>query len=446
MALERYITSQAHFYQRDAEKEAAAFSAMVPGNFADFPASAADQCALVDQMMTAMEDTTDILDNLKNDAHINCIRAKADDEVEEKAWKVMRVPKLLTAYFPNFMDRWEALVALMRHSKTAVADLFAIHYMDRYVHNPVTELDTKLSNDYTNKMRDFNKDVKAASRFRSSVTTVDRITSIYDAAGNLSSTATRALAGLADGADFVVKSRLVPTFGAICGITNDKPTFADNSWDSGQSLIQDLKPDCQQDLLYDAPSGACDDIVDLTEDDQERLLAVGESDLIGGNLISRAIAVRRLRNELLGLAEEHQGTKEGTVGEVERDNGHQALEGPNDPSTPSPDAVNPHFDSRYSTPVQHLTLSEQSHIDHKHSTPDQNQPLGDQPEQPSPNGRTAPPKNELDADHSPFFAEAYHEPIDSYDGEDVSSQVALDGRIAKYGNNPYDIDHDWYEL
>ncbi|KAK3484867.1 uncharacterized protein B0T23DRAFT_433392 [Neurospora hispaniola] len=136
-----------------------------------------------------LKDTTDILDNPDNNAHINCIRAKSDDEVEEKAWEVMfeaydaqrgkRVSRLLTAYFPNFMDRWEALVALMRHSKAAVADLFAIHYMDRYVHNPVTELDTKLSNNYTNKMRDFNKDVKAASKFRGSVTTVDRITSIY---------------------------------------------------------------------------------------------------------------------------------------------------------------------------------------------------------------------------------------------------------------------------
>ncbi|KHE85296.1 hypothetical protein GE21DRAFT_1206651 [Neurospora crassa] len=65
--------------------------------------------------------------------------------------------------------------------------------------------------------------------------------------------ATRALAGLADGADFVVKSQLVPTFGAICGMANDKQTFADNSWNAVQALIQDLKPDCQRDLLYDAP-------------------------------------------------------------------------------------------------------------------------------------------------------------------------------------------------
>lgn len=51
--------------------------------------SATDQCSLVDQMMTAMKDTTDILDHPDNNAHINCIRAKSDDEVEEKAWEVM---------------------------------------------------------------------------------------------------------------------------------------------------------------------------------------------------------------------------------------------------------------------------------------------------------------------------------------------------------------------
>ncbi|KAK3488039.1 uncharacterized protein B0T23DRAFT_398698 [Neurospora hispaniola] len=67
-----------------------------------------------------------------------------------------------------------------------------------------------------------------------------------------------------------------------------------------------LRTSSRQVWVCGGPSGACDDIVDLTEEDQERLLAVGKSDLIGGNLISRSIAVHRLRNELLGLAEEHQ--------------------------------------------------------------------------------------------------------------------------------------------
>ncbi|KAH7625409.1 hypothetical protein B0T09DRAFT_325290 [Sordaria sp. MPI-SDFR-AT-0083] len=94
-----------------------------------------------------------------------------------------RIPKLLTAYFPNYMDRFEALLALMRHSKAAVADLIAESYMDRCVHNPVTELD--LSSNHTNKFRNFNKDVKAAARFSGRTITENGITRIYDVAGNL---------------------------------------------------------------------------------------------------------------------------------------------------------------------------------------------------------------------------------------------------------------------
>ncbi|EGO58618.1 hypothetical protein NEUTE1DRAFT_25253, partial [Neurospora tetrasperma FGSC 2508] len=306
---QRYITSQAHFYQRKAEKEAAAFSAMVPGNFADFPTGAADQCTLVDQMMTAMKDTTAILDNPDNNAHINCIRAKSDDEVEEKAWEVMfeaydaqrgkRVSRLLTAYFPNFMDRWEALVALMR---------------------------TKLSNNYTNKMRDFNKDVKAASKFRGSVTTVDRITSIYDAAGNLVSTFVRPekrplsdflghrLAGIA-------KPKRVRTRTT----TGDSATSGPTSSNSGNS---------EQHV-----GGTAGSSMTPIQEEEEDLMAAIQEDGEG----------------VMALT---QGKEEGAMGEADKDDGDKALEGPNEPSTPHPDAVNSHFDSRYPTPVHHLALGE----------------------------------------------------------------------------------------
>nr|CAB97471.2 hypothetical protein [Neurospora crassa] len=84
--------------------------------------------------------------------------------------------------------------------------------------------------------------------------------------------ATRALAGLADGADFVVKSQLVPTFGAICGMANDKQTFADNSWNAVQALIQDLKPDCQRDLFQN-PRDDIDDALVGYEDNKDTCLS-----------------------------------------------------------------------------------------------------------------------------------------------------------------------------
>ncbi|KAK3484868.1 uncharacterized protein B0T23DRAFT_433393 [Neurospora hispaniola] len=141
-----------------------------------------------------------------------------------------------------------------------------------------------------------------------------------------------------------------------------------------------------------------------------------------------------------------QEKEEGAMGEADKDDGDKALEGPNGLNTSSLDAVNSHSDNQCATLDQHSSLGEQSHNDNEDSAPDQHQSLGDQSEQPSTNEPRAPPNNETDADLSPFFAEAYHEPIDSYNGEDVSSQAALDGRVTKDGNNPYEVDLDWYEL
>ncbi|ESA42760.1 hypothetical protein NCU07640 [Neurospora crassa OR74A] len=306
MACERYITSRDHIYQRKAEKEAAALSAMVPGNFGDFPTSAADQCALVDQMMTAMKDTTDILDNPKNDAHINCIRAKADDEVEEKAWEIMfdaydaqrgkRVPKLLTAYFPNFVDRWEALMALMR---------------------------TRLSNNYTNKMRDFNKDVKAASKFRGSVTNVDRITSIYDAAGNLVSTFVRPM-----------KRPLSDFLGhRLAGIA--KPKRVRTRTTIGDSITPTSSNSSNSEQHVGGRTAGT--MTPIQEEDEDPMASIHEEE---------------------GVVASTQGKEEGAMGEADKDDGDKAHEGPNEPCTPHLNAVHSHFDSWYPTPVQHLALSE----------------------------------------------------------------------------------------
>ncbi|KAK3338788.1 hypothetical protein B0H65DRAFT_579582, partial [Neurospora tetraspora] len=399
---QRYITSQAHFYQRKAEKEAAAFNAMVPGNFADFPTRATDQCFLVDQMMAAMKDTTDILDNPDNNAHINCIRAKSDDDLEEKAWEAMfdaydaqrgkRVHKLLTAYFPNFMDRWEALVALMR---------------------------TKLSNNHTNKMRDFNKDVKAASKFGGSVTTVDRITSVYDAAGNLVRAFVRP------------EKRPLSDFlgNRLAGIA--KPKRARTRAATGDSTISvpaSSNSSNSEQPVAGTAGGPMTPIQEEEEDDH---------------------AMAAIHEDEEGVMATTQGKEEGAVGEVEKDDGYEALEGPNGLSTPSPDAFNPHFNNQYPTPTQHLPLGEQSNIANQHPiypTPDQHESLGEQSEQPSPNGYTVPPNNEMDANPFPLSAEAHHEPIASHHGEDVGIQAALDGRATNNGHYLYEVDLDWYEL
>ncbi|KAK3396594.1 hypothetical protein B0T20DRAFT_502031 [Sordaria brevicollis] len=101
-------------------------------------------------------------------------------------------------------------------------------------------------------------------------------------------------------------SRLKP-FSDLLGIPAMVPAKSFYAARTFQDLIDDLKPEYQAPLWLGAPSAACDEIVDLTEEDQERLFGVNESDLIGGNLISRPIAFRRLRNELRDPAEKYEG-------------------------------------------------------------------------------------------------------------------------------------------
>lgn len=291
--------------------------------------------------------------------------------------------------------------------------------MSRQVHSshPVGDITdfcstkTKLSNNYTNKMRDFNKDVKAASKFRGSVTTVDRITSIYDAAGSLVST-------------FVPpEKRLLSDFlgHRLGGIAKPKRVRTKTTTGDATTPTSSNSSNLEQHVGGTASSP----MTPIQEEDEDLMAAIQE----GGK----------------GVMPSTPGKEEAAMGEADKDDGDKALEGPNEPSTPHPDAVDSHFHSRYLTPVQDLALGKQSYNYHEDSTPDKHQPLGGQSEQPSPNGHRAPSNNEMDVDLSPFFAEAYHEPIDSYDGEDVSSQAALDGEVTKNGNYPYEVDDDWYE-
>lgn len=261
-------------------------------------------------------------------------------------------------------------------------------------------------------MRDFNKDVKAASKFRGSVTTVDQITSIYDAAGNLVSTFVRPekhplsdflghrLAGIA-------KPQRVRTRTT----TGDSTTPTSSNSSNSEQRVR---------------SATAGPMTPIQEEDEDFMVVPREN---GEGVIATT-----------------EGSEEGAMGEADKDDGDKALEGPNGLNISSPDAFNSHSDNQCATPDQHSSLGEQSHNDNENSVPDQHQSLGDQSEQPSTNGPKTPPNNETGAYLSPFFTEAYHDPIDSYDEEDVSSQAALDGRVTKDGNNPYEVDLDWYEL
>lgn len=312
-------------------------------------------------------------------------------------------------------------------------------------------------------MRDFNKDVKAASKFGGSVTTVDRITSVYDAAGNLVRAFVRP------------EKRPLSDFlgNRLAGIA--KPKRARTRAATGDSTISVPASSNSSNSEQPVAGTAGGPMTPIQEEEEDVMAATQEEE-------DHAMAA--IHEDEEGVMATTQGKEEGAVGEVEKDDGYEALEGPNGLSTPSPDAFNPHFNNQYPTPTQHLPLGEQSNIANQHPivnqhlplgdqsyvsnqyprpdqdlsfgeqsyvnnqypTPDQHESLGEQSEQPSPNGYTVPPNNEMDANPFPLSAEAHHEPIASHHGEDVGIQAALDGRATNNGHYLYEVDLDWYEL
>ncbi|KAK1779783.1 hypothetical protein QBC45DRAFT_373942 [Copromyces sp. CBS 386.78] len=323
---QRYITSHAHLLQRKAAREAAAFNALVLGNFADFPTRPTDQYPLIDQMKAAMRDESDILDNPDNNAHINRIRATSDEDLEEKAWELMfdaydvqrgkRIPKLSTAYFPNYLDRFDALVALMR---------------------------TKLSNNHSNKLREFNKDVKAAAKFSGRTTTAeDGTTRIYDVAGNL------------------VKEFRRPEKRPLSELLGDRlasiarPKRARTRTASGPTSSNSTNSSTPEEPVVD----------------------------VGGSLTP----IQEEGGDVEGATDEEeerpfspvQGTEEDALGKAEKDDGNAAFRAQNRFSTPSADACNSHFDDPYPRPDQSLLLNRQSSFTNQDPTSNQNLSSGKQ--------------------------------------------------------------------
>ncbi|KAK3947397.1 hypothetical protein QBC32DRAFT_374333 [Pseudoneurospora amorphoporcata] len=371
----RYITSHAHLIQRKATREAAAFNALVTGNVADFPTHPTDQYPLIDSMKAAMRDESDILDNPDNNAHINRIRATSDEDLEEKAWDLMfdaydvqrgkRIPKLSTAYFPNYMDRFDALVALMR---------------------------TKLSNNHTNKVREYNKDVKAAAKFSGRTTTAeDGTTRIYDAAGNL------------------VKEFRRPEKRPLSELLGDRltsiarPKRARTRTASGPTSSDSTNSSTPEEPVVEI-SGSLTPIQEEGED------VVGVAATRGGKELAMTAdadneegATDEEEERLLSPA---QGTEEDALGKAEKDDGHAAFEAPNGLTTPSLDA---HLMAN-----QHLPLGYQPYSSDQFPTPNQHEAVGEQSEQDSPDDYPASPSYEVDL-------------LGERSGEDDGGQAALDG-------------------
>ncbi|KAJ4385108.1 hypothetical protein N0V85_008239 [Neurospora sp. IMI 360204] len=196
---QRFITSAAQFHQLQQEARAAALSSANAAKCADFPKTDDEKLVLIDEVLRAMTNTTLLVDNvgenLNDNADVRAIRNMPRKRQEEMAWTWLykardiqlgiRNPDVYTPEFPNFMSRWKAFVSFVRSTKAGATDLFAASYMDRYIGNPIAELDTKVSNNHTNKLKIFNTELKGARDNGRTVTENDDIAEIRDASGAL---------------------------------------------------------------------------------------------------------------------------------------------------------------------------------------------------------------------------------------------------------------------
>ncbi|KAK3947394.1 hypothetical protein QBC32DRAFT_318880 [Pseudoneurospora amorphoporcata] len=180
----RIIRNAAHFFQREAAATAAALNGANAGNCDDFPEHEAEQLACIDQMLDAIDNTEGVIDNDSSDQ--KAIRDLPRDKMETMAWRalykikdvqmVLHNPDILTVHFPNYM-RYS--------SKAAATQFFAVPLIDRFIANPIMELDTKLSNNNTNAKKVYNSEVKAAESNGRTVTKLDDRAEIRDASGEL---------------------------------------------------------------------------------------------------------------------------------------------------------------------------------------------------------------------------------------------------------------------
>ncbi|CCC14205.1 unnamed protein product [Sordaria macrospora k-hell] len=194
---EHIIRNAADFFQREAAERAAERAAALnganAGNCDDFPDDDNGQLVLVDQMIEAIDNTDGVIDNDNSDQ--KAIRELPGDKKEKIAWRAMfkirdvqrglHHPDLLTVTFPNYMSRFRATCALVRSSKAAATQFFAVPLFDRFIANPIMELDNKLSNNNTNASKAYNGEVKGAEKNSRTVTKFDNRAEIRDASGEL---------------------------------------------------------------------------------------------------------------------------------------------------------------------------------------------------------------------------------------------------------------------
>ncbi|KAK3502214.1 hypothetical protein B0T13DRAFT_486875 [Neurospora crassa] len=172
---QRYIQSMDDYWRLEME-------ALMPpnsggGTAADIPTTNEERFRLVDQMVAAFRNTDNICDSRADThGHIRFVEEELTDKSAERmAWKLLLHPvnssnastlqaetqacegsegdflsnpatRIARAQFKDFTTRWRVIVAVFACCKAAVSNLFQPSIVERFVNNPITELDIKAHN------------------------------------------------------------------------------------------------------------------------------------------------------------------------------------------------------------------------------------------------------------------------------------------------------------
>ncbi|CCC14204.1 hypothetical protein SMACR_09474 [Sordaria macrospora] len=165
----RYIQSMDDFWRL--EKEALNPPENGAATPVDLPKTNEERMVWVDQLITSFRNMSNICDSTAdNHGHIRFVREElTDKDAERMAWKILAEmeacesrsashaqTRIIKAVFKDFTTRMRIFLAVMDCCKAAVANLFQPSIVERFVYNPVTELNTKLSNLHTNQIKAHN--------------------------------------------------------------------------------------------------------------------------------------------------------------------------------------------------------------------------------------------------------------------------------------------------
>ncbi|EAA33516.3 hypothetical protein GE21DRAFT_5281 [Neurospora crassa] len=172
---QRYIQSMDDYWRL--EMEALMSPNSGGGTAADIPTTDEERFRLVDQMVAAFRNTDNICDSRADThGHIRFVEEELTDKSAERmAWKLLLHPvnssnastlqaetqacegsegdflsnpatRIARAQFKDFTTRWRVIVAVFACCKAAVSNLFQPSIVERFVNNPITELDIKAHN------------------------------------------------------------------------------------------------------------------------------------------------------------------------------------------------------------------------------------------------------------------------------------------------------------